>query len=245
MDRRIVLGWTVCSMLSAFAYAGPPYQTDDPEPTDLGRVEVIVAAFSNAEAGGEQGGGPQLQLNFGAARDLQLSVVGQLSFSAPGRGPASYGLGDSQLGAKFRFLHEDGACPEAAVFPQVVLPTGDSTRGLGAGQAQWLLPLWLEKSWGPWSCSGGGGYWINPGPGNKNWTFIGAVLNRDVSESVTVGGELFFHSAAQVDDVDGLGSNLGLQWHLSKDQMVMVSSGRDLVGGSMTFTGFAAYQRVL
>jgi len=237
--------WILWAALPALAWAGPPYATDDPEPTDTGRLEVFVAAFASAEAGGSQGGGPQLQLNYGAARDLQLSVAPQLSFSAPSGGPLTYGLGDTQVGAKYRFLHEDGDRPQAAVFPQVVLPSGDAKRGLGAGAAQVLLPLWLQKSWGPWTSFGGGGYWINPGPGNQNWTFVGACLQRDLAERWTLGAELFFHSAAQVDDADGLGSNLGLEWHLDPDDSLMVSGGRDLGWGNTTFTGFAAYRMIL
>jgi hypothetical protein len=235
----------ILAMIPAFAWAGPPYETDDPEPTDLGRLEVFVAAYGSAEASGSSGGGPQLQLNYGAAKDLQLSVAPQLSFSAPGAGPTTYGLGDTQVGAKFRFVHEDAGCPQAAVFPQVVLPSGDAGRGLGAGAAQVLLPLWLQKSWGPWTSFGGGGYWINPGAGNRNWTFAGACLERDLGGHWTAGAELFFHSAAQVDDVDGMGSNVGLEWHLDPDHSLMLSAGRDLAWGSTLFTGFAAYQVVL
>ncbi|HXC63754.1 MAG TPA: transporter, partial [bacterium] len=142
------------------AWAGPPFETDDPEPTDPGRLEIFLAAFAATEPSGSAGGGPQLQLNYGAAKDLQLSMAPQFSFSAPGPGPATYGLGDMQLGAKIRFLHEESSCPQAAVFPQVVLPSGDAKRGLGSGVVQVLLPLWLQKSWGPWTSFGGGGYWI-------------------------------------------------------------------------------------
>jgi hypothetical protein len=245
MLRRILRILPLLAVLPAWAWAGPPYETDDPEPADLGRLEVFVAAFASAEPGGSIGGGPQLQLNYGAAKDLQLSVAPQLSYSAPGAGPATYGLGDTQVGAKFRFLREDDHCPQAAIFPQVVLPSGDAKRGLGAGAAQVLLPLWLQKSWGPWTSFGGGGYWINPGAGNRNWTFLGAALLRDLGESVTVGMEWFYHSAAKVDDIDGLGSNLGLEWNFGPDRSLVFSAGRDLVWGNTTFTGFAAYRLVI
>ena len=152
--------------------------------------------------------------------------------------------GDTTVGAKYRFLSEGGARPQAAFYPQVVLPTGDEQKELGNGRAQLFLPLWLQKSWGPWTSFGGGGTWINPGTGNQNWTFVGAALQRDLGERFSVGGELFFHSAAQVGDVNGLGSNLAFLYHLGPDDHLLFSAGRDLVGRT-TFAGYAAYQKVL
>ena len=229
----------------ASLWAGPPYQTDDPEPTELGHLEVIVAATTTFTEAGKQAGFPQLQLNYGAVPDVQLSYSGQLSFSAPTDGPVTAGLGDTSLSVKYRFLHESDGLPQAAVFPQVVLPSGDPSRGLGAGQAQYLLPLWLQKSWGPWTAFGGGGYWINRMEGGKDWTFLGAALQRDLGEALSVGAELLYHSSAQVDDVDGTGLGLDMLWHLNKDHSLVFSGGRDLIGGSVNFNGFAGYQMVI
>jgi hypothetical protein len=38
---------------------------------------------------------------------------------------------------------------------------------------------------------GGGGYWINPGAGNKNHWFVGWVLERKITDKLTLGVELF------------------------------------------------------
>jgi hypothetical protein len=225
--------------------AGPPYQTDDPEPPDPGQWELFCAAFAAAEAGGTTGAGPQFEANYGATKDLQLSLSAQMSFAVVRPGALDYGLGDCLVGAKYRFLRADGACPDAAFFPQMTLPTGDATRSLGNGAAQTLLPLWFQEAWGPWTCFGGGGYWFNPGSGNRNWTFVGTALQRDFGEHYSLGGELFFHSAAQTDDVDGLGSNLAFLWHLTKDDHLICSAGRDLVFGNTTFTGYLAYQKLI
>jgi hypothetical protein len=244
--RGLVLAFFVLGMVGpGLVLAGPPYQTDDPEPTETGHLEILVSATSMAEAGRSQGGLPQLQLNYGPMKDVQLSFSPQLAFSAPVNGPTNFGVGDTQVSVKYRFLHETDTCPQAAVFPAMVLPTGSAERGLGAGQTQVLLPMWFQKSWGPWTSFGGGGYWINPGEGNQNWTFMGAALQRDLGETVSLGLELFYHSAAQTDDVGGLGSNLALLWHLDGSDGLLFSAGRDVIWGRTTFTGFAAYQKVI
>jgi hypothetical protein len=57
------------------------------------------------------------------------------------------------------------------MFPLVEVPSGDADKGLGNGKTQYFLPVWLQKDFGKWTIYGGGGYWINPGTGNKNWWF--------------------------------------------------------------------------
>jgi hypothetical protein len=256
----LALGLALLGTGAASLWAGPPYETDDPEPPALGHWEIILAGFTSAQAGGAAGGGPQLELNYGAGKDLQLSLSPQLSYDAPRSGPLNYGLGDTELGVKVRFLHETDRRPEAAFYPQVALPTGDAGRGLGNGAAQVFLPLWFQKSWGPWSSFGGGGYWIDPGAGNRNWTFLGAALQRDLGGRFSVGGELFYHSASQEPQygiagsdpiylstaqvAGGLGSNLAFLYHIDESDHILLSAGRDLVGNT-AFTGYLAFEKLI
>ncbi|MGB8266384.1 MAG: hypothetical protein WCE44_08695 [Candidatus Velthaea sp.] len=53
--------------------------------------------------------------------------------------------------------------PAAAIafYPNVEIPTE------AAGHAAVFLPIWLQKSSGPWTAFGGGGLFLNPGPGNR------------------------------------------------------------------------------
>ena len=233
--------------LAALSWAGPPYQTDDPEPPEVGHWELYLSAYAAAEPHAAVGGVPQFEFNYGATEDLQLSVSPQAAFSLPATGGAQgrWGLGDTEVGAKFRFLHEDTVRPQAAFYPQVALPSGDAAQSLGNGKAQAFLPLWVQKSWGPWTSFGGGGVWINPGAGNRNWTFVGAALQRDLGERISVGAELFFHSADRDDDTNGLGSNLALLWHLNHDDHLVFSAGRDLGIGNTLFMGYAGWQKLI
>jgi hypothetical protein len=129
-----------------------------------------------------------------------------------------------------------------AFFPQINIPTGDAARGLGNGVAQYLLPLWVQKSWGSWTTYGGGGYWINPGTGNKNWVFLGWELQRDLSKNFTFGGEVFYHGAAQQDQQEGLGFNAGGMIHFDPVNHIVFSLGRDFVQSTYSFTGYLAYE---
>ena len=71
---------------------------------------------------------------------------------------AAHGLGDIELGVKYRFLSETARRPQIGIFPMLEVPSGDPRRGLGNGQVWARLPLWLQKSSGPWTTYGGAGY---------------------------------------------------------------------------------------
>ena len=78
----------------------------------------------------------------------------------------------------------------SAVYPLVQLPTGDESRGLGAGHVLAFLPIWAQKSFGDWTTYGGGGYWINQGGvGDKDYWFFGGLLQRKVTDRLSIAGE--------------------------------------------------------
>lgn len=117
------------------AVAGPPYTTDDPEPVELHHWELYLATQDQwTRADGWAGTSPHLEVNFGAVPDVQVHLVAPLSWVRPPAGPARVGYGDTELGVKLRFVHEDLWMPQVGTFPLLEVSTGDSTRGLGSGE---------------------------------------------------------------------------------------------------------------
>ena len=89
----------------------------------------------------------------------------------------------------------------SAVYPLVQLPTGDESRGLGAGHVLAFLPIWAQKSFGDWTTYGGGGYWINQGGvGDKDYWFFGGLLKRKVTDRLSIAGEIFHQTANSIDE---------------------------------------------
>jgi hypothetical protein len=178
MPRALALTLAAaCCLVPTTARSGPPYVTDDPEPVEYHHLEAYLATQGGYDRHGNLSfSAPHVEVNYGAVPDLQLHLIAPLQYARPAGGPAAYGYGDTELGAKFRFVHEGDVVPQVGTFPLLELPTGDSERGLGAGRLQAFLPLWLQKSIGPLLTYGGGGYWINPGPGNHDWLFVGFHL---------------------------------------------------------------------
>jgi hypothetical protein len=195
-----------CAILAApaLAWAGPPYATDDPEPVALHHWELYLATADQwSGEGGWSGTSPHVEVNYGVLPEVQLHAILPVAWARPPGGPAAFGYGDTELGVKVRFVREEGGwVPQVGTFPLVELPTGDASEGLGSGKAQVFLPLWLQKSFGPWTTYGGGGYWINPGSGNRSWWFVGWQGQRRLAEGVALGAEVF-HTTAKVHGGEG------------------------------------------
>jgi hypothetical protein len=112
------------------------------------------------------------------------------------------------------------------IYPLIEIPTGNAARGLGAGYVQAFLPVWIQKEFGKWTTYGGGGYWINPGPGNRNYSFAGAVLQRQVTHALALGGEVFYQTSSLAGRRGSAGFNLGGVYDFTEHTHLLFSGGR-------------------
>ena len=224
--------------------AGPPYLTDDPEPVAYGHWEIYLATQHFVTPGFATGAAPLTDINYGALPGLQLHFMGQLTYARPGGGPTSYGLGDTEIGAKIRFVDGRGRLPMMSLYPLLDFPTGDEAHQLGSGHVHGFLPLWVQKSFGPWTTFGGGGLWLNPGAANRNYWYAGWQAQCRVSGSATIGTEVFYSTPSQTGAKANLGFNVGLVLDLSAYHHVLFSAGRSIVGDSLLLS-YAAYQLTL
>jgi hypothetical protein len=78
-------------------------------------------------------------------------------------------------------------------FTMFEVPTGSASSGLGVGKTWYKVPLWVQKSFGPWTTYGGGGVTRVDVPGYRNYPFAGWLVQRDLSKRVTLGTEIFYH----------------------------------------------------
>lgn len=197
--------WLAGLLLPSAAIAGPPFLTDDPEPTDTGHWEIYAPLFEAEGSGEDFEGALAAEINYGAAPDLQLTV-GLPAAYVHDAGGWRWGAGDLEVSAKYRIYHDEEAGLQVAVFPGLSLPT--ASNGLGAGKVTALLPVWVQKDVGPWSVFGGGGYAINPGAGNQDYWTGGVAVARQFGDNLLLGVEADRQGA---DTVGGRGStSLGL-----------------------------------
>jgi hypothetical protein len=238
--KRILAALVVCCC--TIARAGPPFLTDDPEPVERGHTEVNLA-MQGTRADAASAGTLSADVNFGCAREMQCHVAVPLGFASSPGGPCQAGLGDVELGVKYRFVDqpEDGIM--VAIYPTAFLPTGDAARGLGNGHAQFLLPVWVQKIIGPWTWDAGTGYLVNQAPDARNSWYLGLLAQRSLGDRLRLGAEVFHRTALAQDAPATSGFNLGATVKLTDTRNLLVSVGRGLQGISANrFSFHAGYQ---
>jgi hypothetical protein len=236
------LGVAACMAIAATpqtAVAGPPFLTDDPVPTDTRHWEIYGPLIEAEGRGEDFSGAAGVELNYGAAPGLQLTLGLPVAYAHDASGWRS-GAGDVKLSAKYRFYHDEAAGLSIAVFPGVTLPTG--TNGMSAGKVTALLPIWAQKDMGPWSVFGGGGYAINPGEGNRDFWKGGVAVTRSFGERLLVGLEADRQGADTEGGSGATSLGIGAIYQLKKPLRLLASGGPtfDDDGGNAGFHAFVA-----
>jgi hypothetical protein len=213
------------------AWAGPPFLTDDPDPIPYKSYEAIPNYNFEPAEGGSAVAGPAMDFNYGIAPDMHLNIGPGFVRNLPTEGAPAYGLGDTRIALKWRFVHEDDGF-EVAIYPAAELPTGSVSRGLGNGQVWYQFPLWLEKTWGPWTSYGGGGWTLNRAPGQRDYFYGGWLLQRQMDDALFLGGEVYSQRSTGVGLAGYTALNLGGGYTLGKNASLIFSGGYTFAGTS-------------
>jgi len=226
-------------LISGEAAAGPPYITDDPEPTELGHYENYAFwTGTNTRDGTAASAG--LDLNYGGARELQLTAVLPLAYqTSPGGGTVA-NLGNIELAAKYRFLHQADVGWDVAVFPRVFLPSGSAR--VGPRHGSFFLPLWVEHNWESWTTFGGGGCEFNRGSGSRDFCLAGWALTHQVLEHLQLGAEVVHQTPDVKGGQSSTGIGFGMIYDLSERYHLLAYGGPGLQNPSETgrYTWYAS-----
>ena len=195
----LLLGFT----LRLSAQAGPPFQTDDPTPVELGHYEAYIFGAVDGTPAEYDPVTPAFEFNWGAIPNVQLHAILPFGAALPsnnpvyfpaGSGSKAYGLTDMELGVKYGFIKQTKHRPQIGSFTMFELPTGNSTRGLGVGKVSYKLPIWIEKEFGPWSLCGGLGYAVVPQTSYRNYLYGGYLVKREINKRLELSAEVFSHA---------------------------------------------------
>ena len=185
------------------AQAGPPFQTDDPTPVDLGHYEFYVFGAADGTPAEYDSTGPAFEFNWGAIPNIQLHAILPFGAVAPtnnpvytpgGTGASAFGLNDMELGVKYGFIKQTPHRPQIGSFTMFEMPTGNLNKGLGVGKVWYKLPLWAEKEFGSWSLVGGLGYAVVPQTGYRDYLYGGYLMKKVVNERLELSAEVFSHA---------------------------------------------------
>lgn len=227
--RRLYPLVFLCAL--APAWAGPPFVTDDPTPTDYHHYEIYgFAQGSGARDGNSASLGGDF--NYGAAPDLQLTAVLPVEIDSPKVGPTVSGFSNVELAAKYRFLHQEDSGWDVAVFPRVFLPSASSL--VGNKHFSLLLPVWVGRSWDDWSTFGGGGCAINRGGSSQDYCLMGWALTRRVLPNLMIGAEIVHQTADTKGGRASTGTGVGLIYDVSDNLHLLAYGGPGLQNAAET-----------
>ena len=225
--------------IPTFILAGPPFLTDDPEPVDYMHWEFYVSSQSQFSGNDVDATLPHFEINYGLVPEVQVHLIIPMEYTKR-ESSLEYGNVNTELGVKYRFINIDSSF-QAGVFPITEVPTGKKVTLAGENKLQVFLPVWIQMNSGKFISYGGAGYWINPGTGNKNWVYAGWQGQYDFTETITLGGELFYHTADSNDSEAGTGFNFGGYININEYNHILFSVGHSLTGTTTT-TGYVGYQ---
>jgi len=218
------------------SFAGAPFLTDDPDAGTPHAREVYLFTqldWTDVEAEEPYLYLPAVEVDIGIFEDLQLHATLPYAFLTTSL-TSTHSLGDVEVGALYRFVHETDHMPQLSFAPRVQLPSGNPNNGIGNGRPVTLFPFYVQKSFGPWTTYGGGGYGINKEKGERNFPFVGWVAQHDFTEKITLGAELHFLGALTDEGATSTVLNFGGYYHFNNQLSLLFSGGGSIQGQSRT-----------
>jgi len=239
MNKNLLKHSFLVLILSLFAvqftFAGPPFFTDDPQTVDFKHWEYYISSVNTFQANGSTGTLPHFEVNYGLVPNVQVHLLVPVNYSSSKTEGFTMGYANTEFGVKYRFVQETDNIPQIGTFPILQIPTLKNTT-FGNGQLQLFIPLWAQKTWGKLTMYGGAGYWINPGVDNKNWIFTGLETQYDISPLITLGSEIYYHTADAINSKSVGGFNVGGSVNLSVKTHIIFSTGHSLLNENYTST---------
>jgi len=224
---RRVLPAVLMLLVPGAALAGPPFITDDPAPVDPHHFETFYFNAGSTTRDG-YGGATGIDFNYGAAKDLHINIAVPYEFDHPNAG----GIGNIELAAKYRFLHQETSGWDVAVYPRIILKS--VSRDVGDDRTAFFLPVWIGRDGDGWSTYGGGGCVYHHGGGATNFCQAGWVVTRDLNARWHVGAEIVHETADAKGGRASTALGAGVTWDLNDHYHLLAYAGPNLQNVSRT-----------
>jgi hypothetical protein len=214
-------------------YAGAPFLTDDPVILNVQQWEILL--FSTIDKNNDfylepDLYAPAVEINYSPSPRLLLHVAAPYAWAIPGAAPPANGIGDIELGIKYQLVAESANMPQIGIAPLLEIPSGNADLNLGNGIPWAKIPIWAQKSWDKWTSYGGGGYLINTAPGLYSYFYAGWLLQRDINEHLSLGGEIFYQGTMTINDRPSVLLNAGGSYNFNNNFSLLATVGRNVVG---------------
>ncbi len=144
-NKIYIISFFVVIFASA-TFAGPPFNTDDPEPVDFLHWEFYVASSYQFGKYDDNATLPHFEVNYGAIPNVQVHLLTGMGYVKE-NASHGYGFTTAELGLKYRFINDDDGL-QIGIFPLIELPTASKESLIGNNNLQTFLPLWIQKKLG-------------------------------------------------------------------------------------------------
>ena len=237
----------LCCCAASNAQGGPPYYTNDPGTPgnrnweiNLGYMPFLYETQSITHT-------PDVDINYGVGDRIQLTFENAWLRVKNGPDNAKYGLGQDQLGLKWRFYDNEKNSLGISIFPQVSINNlnHSARRGITPPGASLILPVEFTKKLGPISINGEAGYQaVHFGP--DGW-IAGFVIGHDVTKKFEVDAEFYgIGTFNNSNNQQTLGA--GARYKLRPPFILLLMAGRSIAparNGQPYFVGYFGMQFLL
>jgi len=236
-----------CASPALFAQGGPPYYTNDPGTPgnkqweiNLGYMPFLYDTQSITHT-------PDVDINFGLGNRIQLTFENAWLRVDNPLGNPQYGLGQDQLGFKWRFYDNEKSGFAMSVFPQVSLNNPDSSvrRGITPRGASLILPVEFSKKIGPIDLNWEVGY--NAVHLGSDGYLAGLVVGHEFTTNFEMDAEFYsvgqFHPAVNSDTF-----GIGARYKIHPPFILLLMAGRSVEAarnGQPYFVGYFGMQFLL
>lgn len=209
----------------AYGQGGPPLITEDPGTPGAGRWEINIAFMMEQRRTGREFEAPVLDINYGLGDHIQLKFEVPWVTLDPEGEESRNGLGNAQIGLKWRFLDEDRHGVSMSIYPQLGLNLRNSSheRGLVDRGTEFLLPLQVARTLGPFEVSLELGYTFIEEDLDE-WVY-GIAVAYPLSDQLELLGEVA-GTAGRDFGADELVFNLGAAYEVDEHLRLLLSLGR-------------------
>jgi len=219
----------------AFAQGGPPYYTNDPGTPGNLNWEINLAYMPFFYGNQSVSHTPDVDINFGVGDRIQLTYENAwlrvqnppFSVKSATQSATKFGLGQSNLGVKWRFYDAGESGLNISVFPQLFLNNPDDAvrRRITPASDAFLVPFEFSKKFGPVDVDYEIGYqFVHKGP--DGW-ITGLVLGHDFTSKLEGDMELYaqgtFHPSESQPTI-----GLGARYKIHRPVILLFMAGRSL-----------------
>jgi hypothetical protein len=223
-----------------FAQGGPPYYTNDPGTPGNHNWEINLGYLPFLYTGQSITHMPDVDINYGLGDRIQLTFENAwLQVVNPSSTP-QYGLGQDQLGVKWRFYDNEGSGFAISVFPQLSLNNPDNSvaRGITPRSASLILPVEFSKKLGPVNLNWEVCYnYVHTGA--DGW-LAGVVVGHDLTENLEIDAEFCglgtFNPSIGQQTIEG-----GLRYKIHPRFILLLMASRSVQPSSNEQPRFVGY----